>query len=207
MSGPASGGVNTAVPGLPPPRPEVELLEQFRAGDLHDLCDAADEAIAAGGGFGWMHPPARETMERYWRGVMAVPERRLFVARLDGLIVGSAQLVRPTRNNEAQAHAASMTTAFIAPWARAHGLARMLTVAVEEQARRDGFRILNLDVRESQHVALALYESLGYQRWGAHPFYALVEGQFVAGYYYYKDLTAAPPASAEPASQVETEAR
>ncbi len=36
-----------------------------------------------------------------------MPERLLFVGRLDGIIVGSAQLVRPPRNNEAQAFAAT----------------------------------------------------------------------------------------------------
>ncbi len=47
---------------------------------------------------------ARDVMETYWRGVLLVPERTLFVGRLDGVIAGSAQLVRPPRNNEAQAH-------------------------------------------------------------------------------------------------------
>ena len=46
---------------------------------------------------------------------MLVPDRALFVARLDGVIAGSAQLVRPTRNNEAQAHSAQLTTSFVAP--------------------------------------------------------------------------------------------
>ena len=41
-------------------------------------------------------------LETYFRGVLLVPERELFLARLDGLVVGSAHLVRPPRNNEAQ---------------------------------------------------------------------------------------------------------
>jgi hypothetical protein len=36
-------------------------------------------------------------------------------------VVGSAQLVRPPRNNEAQAFSAQITHAFIAPYARGHG--------------------------------------------------------------------------------------
>nr|P26723.1 RecName: Full=Uncharacterized N-acetyltransferase in hisH-hisA intergenic region; AltName: Full=ORF1 [Azospirillum brasilense]CAA43517.1 ORF1 [Azospirillum brasilense] len=128
----------------------VERIDTLKTGDLHDLCDAADDAVKAGGGFGWVAPPAREIMERYWKGVLVVPERILFVGRLDGVIAGSAQLVKPARNNEAQAHAATLTTSFVAPWARCHGLARRLTVAVEEEARASGFRVLNLDVRETQ---------------------------------------------------------
>ena len=72
--------------------------------------------------------------------------------------------------------------AFVAPWARGHGLARTLTVAVEERARELGYHILNLDVRETQDVAIRLYESLGYARWGVHPEYALVRGKVVRGY-------------------------
>lgn len=167
----------------------VELLTRFRSGDLHDLCDAADAAIADGGGFGWVTIPDRDIMERYWKGVLVVPERELFVCRIDGVIAGSAQLVKPPRNNEAQAHAAWLTTSFVAPWARGHGLARRLTLAVEAQARGVGYRILNLDVRETQHAAIALYESLGYVRWGTHPCYAIVQGKTIVGRYFYKDLS------------------
>ena len=67
--------------------------------------------------------------------MLLVPERELFVARLDGVIVGSAHLVRPPRNNEAQAFAATLMHSFIAPYARGHGLARLLTHAGRGRAR------------------------------------------------------------------------
>jgi ribosomal protein S18 acetylase RimI-like enzyme len=176
----------------------VERIEKLRGADLEDLCSAAEEAIRAGGGFGWLEPPAREVMERYWRGVLLVPERTLFVARLDGVICGSAQLQRPPRNNEAQAHAGYLTISFVAPWARGHGLARMLTVAVENAAREVGFKVLNLDLRETQKAAIALYEGLGFVRFGTHPHYALVNDRYVAGHFYYKDLASSLPPEAEP---------
>jgi ribosomal protein S18 acetylase RimI-like enzyme len=169
----------------------VEIVERLRPSDLNDLCDAAHAAIADGGGFGWLVPPSREVLERYWKGVLVVPERMLFVIRLDGVIAGSAQLVRPPRNNEAQAHSATLTTAFVAPWARGHGLARTLTLAVEAAARETGVRVLNLDVRETQSAAVALYGSLGYRRIGRHPLYAMVDGVPVAGLYFFKDLSEA----------------
>jgi hypothetical protein len=33
-----------------------------------------------------------------------------------------------------------------------------------------------------------LFEALGYVHWGTHPFYARVNGQTVAGRYYFKPL-------------------
>ncbi len=108
----------------------VERLEALESADLADLCDATETAILDGGGFGWLVPPPREVLERYWQGVLLVPERALFVGRLDGTIAGSAQLVRAARNNEAQAHSAQITTNFVAPWARGQGFARELSLAV-----------------------------------------------------------------------------
>ena len=170
------------------PDTSVEQVAEFSGPDLHDLCDAAEAAIRDGGGFGWLSPPERHVMEGYWRGVLLVPERDLFVARLDRTIAGSAQLTRPPRYNEAQATVGQLTTSFIAPWARGHGLARMVVLAIEDAARRAGLRVLNLDVRESQSAAIKLYESLGYTRWGTNPHYALVGGSWTTGYYFYKDL-------------------
>ena len=166
----------------------MERLTGFYGPDLHDLCDAAEAAILHGGGFGWLNPPPRQTMETYWQGVLLVPERELFIGRLDGTIAGSAQLVRPPRNNEAQSLTAQLTTFFVAPWARGHGLAPALVARVEEAARANGLRVLNLDVRETQARAIEVVEEAGFVRWGTHPHYAWVDGRWVTGFYYYKDL-------------------
>jgi ribosomal protein S18 acetylase RimI-like enzyme len=170
------------------PQTAVEELTRFAGNDLADLCDASEAAIAEGGGFGWLKPPPRNIMEAYWKGVLLVPGRHLLVGRLDGVIAGSAQLARPPRNNEAQAFSAQLTSSFVAPWARGHGLARGLTAAIEEAARAAGYRVLNLDVRETQTPAIAMYEARGFTRWGTHPHYALVDGGYVAGHFYTKQL-------------------
>jgi len=172
----------------------VEHLQAFAERDLDDLCEATDEAILDGNGFGWLTPPPRRVLEAYWRGVMLVPERELYVARLDGHIVGTAQLLRPAPNNEAMAHTATLTTFFIAPWARGHGLARGLLQAVEDSARHQGFELLDLDVRASQDAAIRLYENAGFVRWGVKERYALVNGKYVDGYFYSKRLTPSRPA-------------
>ena len=175
-----------------PPNPSVsvktEVLTHFGNGDLVDMCDATDAAIADGGGFGWLTPPPRQTLESYWRGVVLIPDRILIVGRLDGVIASSAQILKPPRNNEAQAFACHLTTFFVAPWARGHGLSQLIIEQAEDCARQAGFRIINLDVRASQERAISLFEMLGYTRFGAHDHYAVVDGGFVTGYFYCKEL-------------------
>ncbi len=179
----------------------VERLTHFVGTDLEDLCDAADAAIVAGGGFGWVKPPPRHVFESFWKGVLVVPERQLFVGRLDGTIAASAQLVKAARNNEAQAFSATLMSSFVAPWARGHGLAKLVTTAVEDAAREAGAQMINLDIRETQTAAIQLYETLGYMRWGVHPHYAKVDGRLIRGFYYCKfiDPTLETPPAMEPA--------
>jgi ribosomal protein S18 acetylase RimI-like enzyme len=172
-AGPASAG-----------RVTVERLTQYTGTDLDDLCEATESAIVEGGGFGWLKAPPRQVLENYWKGVLLVPERRLVVGRLDGVIAGSVQLSRAPRNNEAQASSGTITSAFVAPWARGRGIGRGVIGEL---------LVLNLDLRDTQRAAIGLYESLGYRRWGTHPCYAQVEGRIVPGHYYYKRLDEPPP--------------
>lgn len=176
------------------PVTSVEQVRELSAADLNDLCDATDAAIEGGGGFGWVKLPAREVLERYWQGVLTMPARMMFVARLDGVICGSVQLVMPPKNNEAQSFSVQLTANFMAPWARGHGLARMLIETAEQKARAAGYSVINLDVRETQEAAIKLYESLGYTSLGVHPYYARVDGNVVKGRYYFKviDSTGVP---------------
>ena len=167
----------------------IERLTQCMGTDLDDLCEATEQAINEGGGFGWLKPPPRQVLENYWKGVLLIPDRRLVVGRLDGTIAGSAQLSKAPRNNEAQRFAGTITGAFVAPWARGHGLARGMVLEIERLARDElGLVVLNLDLRATQRAAISLYEGLNYQRWGSHPDYAWVNGRAVPGHYYYKRL-------------------
>ncbi|MGZ0244825.1 MAG: N-acetyltransferase family protein [Alphaproteobacteria bacterium] len=172
----------------------IEPLEEVFDEDLEDLCDAAESAILDGGGFGWLRPPPPAGLGRYFRGVVLVPERHLFVGRLDGRIVAAVQLQEPPRNNEAQAHAALLTTLFVAPWARGHGISPRLVQAVEKQAVELGYLMLNLDLRATQDAAIQVYEGQGFERWATNPAYALVDGEFVPGHYYSKQLRKLPKA-------------
>lgn len=169
------------------PATSVEFVrENLSTLDLEDLCDSTEDGIRHGGGFGWTEIPPRESMERFWQGVITAPTRWLFVARLDGAVCGSAQLILPPPNNEAQAHIVHLTTNFIAPWARGYGLARDLLAEVERKALKEGYKVINLDVRDTQQAAIKLYESAGFIHCGVHPYYAKVDGRVVKGHNYYK---------------------
>jgi ribosomal protein S18 acetylase RimI-like enzyme len=173
---------------LPPELTIDYVTQKLSENDLNDLCDATDDAIADGGGFGWVDLPAREIMERYWQGAIIMPNRDVFLARLDGVICGTVQMVHSPQHNQAQSHAVHLTSHFVAPWAREYGLARMLVNRVEQQARVMGKTVINLDVRETQEAAIKLYQSLSYENYATHPAYAYINGHYVAGKYFYKIL-------------------
>ena len=166
----------------------VETVERLTRGDLHELCETTELAIEAGGGFGWLTPPPRTILENYWRGVMLIPERVLIVGRIDNVVASSCQIVRPPKNNEAQSFSCRLTTFFVAPWARGFGLAMMMLNEVEAVSRTEGFGMINLDVRATQDGAIKRYESAGYVKFGENPKYAKVDGVYVPGYYYYKEI-------------------
>jgi ribosomal protein S18 acetylase RimI-like enzyme len=171
------------------PKIAVEhILEPLSQNDLNDLCDATEASIEGGGGFGWVHTPERPTLERYWQGVITAPTRWLFVARLEGVICGTTQLILPPGNNEAQGHAVQMTTNFVAPWARGHGIARLLLENVEAKAKSAGYAVINLDVRSTMDGAIGLYESMGYERFGEHPLSVRAEDKTISSYYYFKNI-------------------
>jgi ribosomal protein S18 acetylase RimI-like enzyme len=171
------------------PSIQVERITKFTPADLADLCDATEIAIKDGIGFNWLNPPARPVLEQYWQGVlMVVPERILFGGRLDGILCASVQLVQPPASKQNSAFAATITNHFVAPWARGHGLARSLLIAAEDEARSQGFGMVNLSVRATQDAARTLYEESGYQCWGTQPAYERVGDSIVSGHHFSKAL-------------------
>jgi len=166
----------------------VERLTEFRHADLSELVAATEDAIREGIGFNWVLPPGKDVLETYWRGVLVVPERVLFVGRLDGTLAASVQLLKPGASKETSSFTASIEAHFVAPWARGHGLAKMLLESVEREARAQGFSLIKLSVRQTQEAAIKLYEESGYKHWGTLPFYEFESAQMIAGRFYYKNL-------------------
>ena len=167
---------------------KAEYCKILTKADLRELCDATEDAILAGGGFGWILPPSFKTLENYWRGVLLIPERILIVGRLDSVVAGCVQLIKPARNNEAQSHSCTLSTFFFASWARGYGLAKAVFEKAEHKAKHEGFKVINLEVRETQKRAIQLYEQAGFIRCGTNPKSVLVKGKYIAGHYYYKEL-------------------
>jgi ribosomal protein S18 acetylase RimI-like enzyme len=166
----------------------TEKVTSLAAGDLDDLCKATEDAIRDGIGFGWMTPPTRDVLESYWKGALLVPRRSVFLGRLDGAVAGSVQLLRPSKSKETSAFSCDIEAHFVAPWARGHGIAKALLEAAEREAAHEGFSVLRLSVRESQHQAMRLYRESGYIEWGKLPYHEFINSNMISGYFFYKRL-------------------
>ena len=170
------------------PRIKVEIPKNINDTDLADLCNITEQAINAGGGFGWLKAPPREVLKKYWKGILIIPNRKLLVGRLNNVIAGTLQLIFQQPHNEAQRNISNILSHFVAPWARGFGLAKTMIDEAEELALELGSSFIHLDVRETQEAAIKLFESKGYLKWGTNPCYAFVNGKKLQGFYFYKKL-------------------
>ena len=167
---------------------KTEIISSINDTDLADLCNITEQAIKAGGGFGWLKVPPIEILKKYWKGSAVIPNRKLIVGRLNKAIAGTLQLIFSPSNNEAQEKNFSITSHFVAPWGRGFGLAKAMIDKAELVGLEYGANCVHLDVRETQKAAIKLFKSKGYFKWGTNPYYAVVDGRNIKGYYYYKKL-------------------
>ncbi|RKR90155.1 hypothetical protein BDK92_4523 [Micromonospora pisi] len=139
---------------------------------LAELADVLCSCVHGGASVGFLPPFTAADAYRYWRDVrdlLGAGGRVLLVARRDGLVVGTAQLVLATPANGA--HRAEVCKVLVHPDARRDGVGRALMDAVDAQARRYGRSLLVLDtVRGS--AGERLYRAVGYQVSGVIPGYA-----------------------------------
>jgi ribosomal protein S18 acetylase RimI-like enzyme len=171
---------------------KVERLKKFAGLDLSDLCDAALDTIKDTYSFSLGNSLTdvtdRETLERYFQGVLLIQERELLVARLDGTIANSVQIFKPPKTNRTSDFMVKIETHFVAPWARGHGLARALLIAAEDYAKAQGYTVITLSTRSTRAAAISLYETSGYVKWGVLPKYERSGDMIVSGNFYYKDI-------------------
>ena len=170
------------------PNIHVGIPESINSIDLADLCNITEQAIKAGGGFGWLKIPSREVLIKYWKGTLLIPHKKLIVGRLNNVIAGTLQLIFQSPNFEAQQKIANIASHFVAPWARGFGLAKTMIDFSENIALELGSSFIHLDVRETQLAAIQLFESKGFKKWGTNPHYAFVNGKNLKGHYFSKKL-------------------
>ena len=166
----------------------VEVLKEINKTDLADLCNITEQAIEAGGGFGWLKVPPREILNKYWKGLALIENRKLIVGRLNSAIAGALQVKFQPANNEAQQNTIFINSHFVAPWARGYGLAKAMIDKAESIGIENNSFCVQLDVRETQRAAIQLFRSKGYKQWGINPNYALADGNIIKGFYFLKVL-------------------
>lgn len=167
---------------------KVDTLKGISSTDLGDLCSITEQAIRAGGGFGWLDLPQRNTLKKYWNGLVLIKTNILIVGRLNNIIAGALQISFNTPNNEAQKNISKIQSHFVAPWARGYGLAKAMVDQAILISKENNKKSIQLDIRETQSAAIQLFENKGFVRWGENPSYAFINGQPIKGYYFYKNI-------------------
>ncbi len=166
----------------------VDTLKELTEVDLADLCNITEQAVNAGGGFGWLRVPRREILNQYWKKITNDHLNNLIVGRLNGVIAGTLQLSYEAPNIESRKNIAQIKRQFVAPWARGYGLAKAMIDFSEKKAKEENIKSIQLSVRETQDAAIQLFSSKDYEVWGENPFYAFINGSFVKGIYFYKNI-------------------
>ena len=166
----------------------VDTLTKLSEVDLADLCNITEQAISAGGGFGWLRVPTRQVLNQYWQKITDDYLNNLIVGRLNGVIAGTLQLTYEAPNIESRKNIAQIKRQFVAPWARGYGLAKSMIDFSEQKAKEENIKSIQLSVRETQDAAIKLFSGKDYEVWGENPYYAFINGSFIKGIYFYKNL-------------------
>lgn len=148
------------------------------------------DCVAGGASVSFMSDLDRPRAERFWREVADRGEsdgRAVFVAirDSDGTAVGTVQMIPAGTEN--QPHRADVAKMLVMRAHRRHGLGGALMRAAEAAAVTAGKTLLTLDTASDD--AERLYTSLGWQRVGVIPNYALnPDGSACATVIFYKEL-------------------
>lgn len=173
-------------------RPGPVALRRVHSGEaalLEPLAELLIDAVHSGASVGFLAPLSATTAQDYWRGVLqSVGESLLlWVAELDGRVVGSVQLALSEKDNGS--HRGEVQKLFVHRSARGHGIATQLMALVETEARRRHRTLLVLDTLLGSQ-AEDVYRHLGWARAGEIPQYAAApDGALFPTVIYFKTLT------------------
>ena len=118
----------------------VDTITKLTEVDLADLCNITEQAISAGGGFGWLRVPTRQVLNQYWQKITDDYLNNLIVGRLNGVIAGTLQLTYEAPNIESRKNIAQIKRQFVAPWARGYGLAKSMIDFSEQKAKEENIK-------------------------------------------------------------------
>lgn len=163
---------------------KIEQLESIEE-DLAELSAVLIEVVNDGASIGFLPPLEASEANKYWECAIST-DVILFVAKINGQIVGSVQLQLCTKQNGK--HRAEIGKLMTHPQYRRCGVGRLLMKKAEERAAQEDRSLLVLDTREGDPSNL-LYNSLGYVQAGRIPNYAISSnGELDATIIYYKSL-------------------
>jgi ribosomal protein S18 acetylase RimI-like enzyme len=133
--------------------------------DLAAAADLLGRLVAGGAALGWVDPPPADEVAGLLRALWSAPgDAALAVAHDDGRLIGLAywrRYERPTHRPHADVEKVA-----VAPEAQGRGAGRHLMTELIAASRAAGIEVLTLDLRGDNERAAALYESLGFRRYG-----------------------------------------
>ncbi len=155
--------------------PVIRVLDGALAGrHLKDFGALLHACVLDGASIGFVLPFTQSQAEDFWREKVFPPveegRRILLSAWLGTQLAGTVQLVIDTMPN--QPHRAEASKLLVDPVFRRRGLARLLMISLEDEARRRGRTLITLDTRTGDK-AEPLYASLGFETSGIIPGYCL----------------------------------
>jgi ribosomal protein S18 acetylase RimI-like enzyme len=137
-----------------------------------ELAELLIDVVDGGAAVSFIAPMMQEAADVFWQGVaadVARGTRLVFVAQVDGRVVGCVHLAVATQPNGT--HRAEIQKLLIHSAYRRQGLATALMAAAEAEAQRIGRTLIVLDTEQGS-VGEHLYERLGYQKAGVIPGFA-----------------------------------
>ena len=169
---------------------QILLLDAAQAERvLPQLIPLLQDVVADGASIGFLLPLNEADAKSYWTSVISAihdHSRLLWVAQVDGAIVGTVQLDLCMKKNGP--HRAEVAKMMVHPSQRGKGLGKALMRTIEAQAQALGRTTLVLDTRKGD-VSERLYQSLEWVRVGEIPHYVCNEqGEMQATMIYYKLL-------------------
>lgn len=167
----------------------LRRLYALTDGQIDELAGVLIDCVEGGASVSFMHPLSRERAVAFWHRVaqdVAAGKRALLVAEDARGICGTVQLVLDQPEN--QPHRADLSKMLVHHRIRRQGLGAALMRAAEATGRGCGKTLLVLDAVTGGD-AERLYQSLGWERVGAIPGYALLpRGGLCSTTVFYRNL-------------------